>query len=183
MFIGFLGPPMSGKTTIAALVFAELKKKGYPAEFISERARWYIAQKKYQKTLRLPLTDSDQIQIMLAQDEAETVLTTSSPESIVVADSCVLNTRFYRTDNVGISAAADARYSSKGNLLYFSHVIPVTHPIDANRVHSIEEARSISEKMAEFTKKSPYKIRSLAGSIDMRVDHVLRDVYETYNGG
>jgi hypothetical protein len=30
---------------------------------------------------------------------------------------------------------------------------------------------------------SIYKIRPLAGSVDMRVDQVLRDTYDLYNGG
>jgi predicted ATPase len=186
MFIGFLGPPLSGKTTIAAQVFAQLKKNGYAAEFIAERARWYIAEKRFRNELRLPLTDSDQDEIMSSQAEAEAIMT-SSDDSIVVSDSCVLNSIFYRSYDWRTGTMLDLgtidRYKNPNNLLYFSHVIPITQPIDANRVHSLDEARKISEDMEEFVGKSDFRISDLAGSLDMRVDRVLRDIYETYNGG
>jgi predicted ATPase len=181
MFIGFLGPPMSGKTTIAAKIFAELKERGYPAEFIAERARWFIAKKKYEGTLVLPLTDQDQEEIMSSQDEAETVMSASS-DAIVIADSCILNSYFYQS--TPRLRKVVGRYASRKNLLYFSDVLPIVKETkDPNRVHSIEEARKISAQMKKFMEGSIYKIRPLAGSVDMRVDQVLRDTYDLYNGG
>lgn len=186
MLVAFLGPPMSGKTTVAAAVYSQLKQNGLPAEFISERARWYIAKLKYQNRLALPLTDFDQASIMVSQDEAEAIMTTTSPDSIVVADSCTLNSIFYMTrQSIGqISNSAMRRYSDSKNLLYFAQVIPdMGSTIDTNRVHTIEESRTLSIKMKEYVDSCIFNIKPLAGTLDMRVNQVLRDVNELYNGG
>jgi len=185
MFIGFLGPPMSGKTTIAALVFAELKKRGYPAEFIAEKARWHIAYRKHiAKRVNIPqitlLQAEDHEEIMACQKEAEEVMTESSPDSIVIADSCVLNSYFYQEHKLRDVVPL---YTKHDSLLYFSDVLPTTQVKDFNRIHSLDEAREISAEMRGYVTSCIYSIKTLTGNIDMRVNEVLQDIYRTYNGG
>lgn len=97
MLVSVVGSPSSGKTTTAAKVFAWLKDQGALAEFITEQARLYIAEKKFSEaTDKIILTDEDQIQIMERQLRVEELMKLSvSKETIIVSDSSSFNSLMY----------------------------------------------------------------------------------------
>lgn len=47
--INIIGGPGLGKTTMAALIFANLKKKGFIVEYVQEYAKKLVWQKKFSK--------------------------------------------------------------------------------------------------------------------------------------
>lgn len=146
MLVGFIGAPCAGKTTTAARLFAELKEAGQPAEFISEKARSYIANKRVTGGLAVetpvPLTDEDQILIAKSQYRAELVMNFGN--QIVVTDSCVLNSLLYMSPSVrGSEEVRDLVQNAvrKYDLVFLCAPVPRPQNADLNRVH--DEAASL----------------------------------------
>lgn len=147
MLVGFIGSPCSGKTTTAAKLFAELKDTGMPAEFITEKARSYIAKKKFslrqqQQEHLFSLTDDDQVEIANSQYIGE--MTMNQKNLIVVTDSCVLNSLLYMTPSMreradlrGFMETAVAKY----DVVFICSPVPRPGGEDPNRVH--DEAASM----------------------------------------
>ena len=82
MLVCFMGAPSSGKTTIAANVFARLKAEGVSAEFIAERAREIIAKYKYYKSPTM-LNDAMQREILFSQYYSEKYFASSTTNPII----------------------------------------------------------------------------------------------------
>jgi predicted ATPase len=179
MFVGFIGPPCSGKTTVAAQVFAELKRNSYPLEFIAERARWYIAQQKVDKGF-VNLGDWDQVLIMEDQDRVEEVFCKSAPKSVIISDSCVLNSIFYMSKEIGIPVQAAERYTKASTKLFYCPVLPEMDSGAANRVHSFEEARIIGKHMEEYLSSWAVPVIPLYGTVPVRVSVVVQEIYNSY---
>lgn len=147
MLIAFIGPPCSGKTTTAARLFADLKDAGYPAEFLPEHARRYIAQRRL-RGITEPLNDEDQLHIMGSQEAEEKLMKLSSPDSVCVADSSAINAFLYMTkdfrDNLLIKRdvyEAAQRYS----LIFRCSPVRPGSLYDPNRVHSFDESVALDE--------------------------------------
>lgn len=203
MLVTFIGSPISGKTTTAAQVFAELKKAGMPAEFVCEIARTFIANFRYNRPGdNVKLDDDDQLDIMSQQYHAELVMAqTVGKEGVVVSDSSALNSLFYMSDKQREHMVAGSPlyqdviklYQRPDTLIFFAQPIRIVNPLDNNRVHSLDESTKINEAMYsalvphgflfEPFREGNYpisKVKSLNGPPDMRANDVLRNVYRAY---
>ena len=155
MLVNFLGAPCSGKTTIAAMVFAMLKEQGISCEFIPEQARWHIARKRnglyLSPTENLILTNQDQFLIMDNQYEIEeTLLTAVKDTAIVISDSSTLLSLLYMTPvMIGDPWIQDLMQKSiKRDCLYFYvSPIPASGNLDPNRLHSREQSIALDLKL------------------------------------
>jgi nicotinamide riboside kinase len=87
--IGILGPPCSGKSTLAAGVHTELKKRGYNSIFVSESATDYIAE------YGVPTTPMDQMIIFYKQLNREKMYI-DSKDYIICDSSFILNYFYFR---------------------------------------------------------------------------------------
>lgn len=153
MLVGFIGSPCSGKTTTAAKLFAELKDCGQPVEFITEKARSYIATKKFTlkaagKEADFALTDEDQVAIANSQYKAELIM--NQKGLIVVTDSCVLNSLLYMTPSVRESGDVQRiakEALSKYDVLFICTPVPRPAGDDPNRVHNEVESMRIHEQI------------------------------------
>jgi predicted ATPase len=194
MFVRFIGAPISGKTTVAAQVFAELKKSGQPnVEFVAEQARYYIAEQKWVNG-HCDLKDGDQLEILFRQMQAEDMMHASiGDDGIVITDSSIFNSLWYMSDDFRIKAMENPNlrkhidtYKTKKNLLFFCSPLPVMTFADANRVHTPQEARGVHDKIMSLV-RGPYNplfsmINTVAiplgGPTDFRAREVLMRVYE-----
>ena len=79
-----MGPPASGKSTLAAEVHTELKKKGINSAFVSEAATDYIAE------YGVPNSPSDQMVIFYKQLNREKMFL-ESKDYIICDSSSILN--------------------------------------------------------------------------------------------
>jgi hypothetical protein len=148
MLVGFIGAPCSGKTTTAAKLFAALKDMGLPSEYIAEKARSYIAAKKFalradNREHLFSLGDEDQIAIAHTQYRAE--LTMNTKDVVVVTDSAVLNSLLYMTPSAQNSESVLALMReavSKYDILFVCAPVPRPAGEDPNRVH--DEAASFA---------------------------------------
>lgn len=196
MFVRFVGAPISGKTTVAARVFADLKNTGQPnVEFVVEQARLFIAQKKYgiKDNENVTLTDKDQLSIMHQQIKTEEVMENSvGGDGIVITDSSFFNSLWYMSPEVQKLAMEDKRVQmhlktyNHENLVFLCSPLPVMASIDKNRLHTAKDARGIHDAIMatmngpynpDFSGLKQYAI-SLTGPTDIRVNKVLTRIYE-----
>lgn len=199
MFVGFIGSPRSGKTTVAARVFAELKSSGQPnVEFIAEHARYYIAKKLYllQDGAKVTLTDEDQLEILTAQYEYETRMENAAGEDgIVICDSLALNALFYMSEDYRQKVYGSALWQKSISQWYKDQLLFVCQPIqsmfakDNLRIHNSAQSKLIDDKirlvLLGSTSDQPLtqvlndnQPRMLNGPLDLRIHAVIRSIYE-----
>ena len=152
MLIGFLGIPSSGKTTLAATTFVELKRMGICAEFVVEIARGYIAKKRRETKQDVVLTDEDQSRIMLQQAEAEDLM--NDKQVIVISDSSPLNSLLYLTESLYEKVIGET--NDIVNLVRDYDMLVVCHESDApiakdlNRLHGEESRRGLTARLEKL---------------------------------
>jgi hypothetical protein len=184
MLIGFIGCPCSGKTTTAALAFADLKNMGIASEFIPEQARLYIAERRVHDGLRpedaLFLSDEDQKLILTKQFDYETTLIKAcGPEVKIVADSSVLNTLLYmspeaRAEVRPLVEEAVLRYS----LLFYCGPVKPPLSLDPNRIHDEQASMEIDKKIPVLLEEFSISPKYLLGDSRSRYHEVVRDILE-----
>lgn len=143
MLVNFIGSPCSGKTTAAAGVFAELKSRGVDVDFVTERAREYIARKRYMEGPDFKLTDSDQHQIFAEQDNVQRYMANTG--NLVVCDSDPLLSLLYLKDMKYFSWQIERIVSRMGLLVYCPPL--EAYSKEQNRIHDREFALSIDRRI------------------------------------
>lgn len=188
MLIGFIGSPCSGKTTTAAMTFADLKGMGLPSEYIAEQARLYIAERRVEMQLKpedsLKLEDIDQYMIMTRQERTEVTLTTACGSgTIVIADSSVLNALLYLSPEgrkqsgvVRLTESAVKRY----DLLFYCAPVKRPRNLDPNRIHTEEQSLAVDRMIPEILREfAPDLIPiQLFGNPQMRHAEVTKALLE-----
>lgn len=182
MLVNFIGAPCSGKTTIAASVFADLKESGQDAEFVTEKAREHIAlvrQICQAREVPFLLTDEDQLTIFHKQMDAQSIFS-SNRDTIVVCDSDPLLTLLYMKEIQGYVEVAALEVAQKMGLLFYCPPLS-SYQVTGNRVHDSEFAASIDAKIPEHYKKYAPNARIYAlpqGSVREKVSYALSKIYE-----
>lgn len=172
MLVTFLGAPDSGKSTIAGMLFAELKRIEMTAEFICEYAREYISHKRFsernvpkKENVDLKLSDDDQKSIMNTQlDKIKERVFSSNPDTIVVCDTSPINSLLYMSPRQKAAFYDPVKFKndklvlaiqktiSISDLTFFCYPTPSRNPLlsfklDANRIHSKESSLVIHEDL------------------------------------
>jgi tRNA uridine 5-carbamoylmethylation protein Kti12 len=177
MLICFIGPPCSGKTTTAALLFAKLKEGGQLVEFVTEYARRYIAGLQAST-----LNDSDQISIMRGQHHDENLMLKSiEPDGWVITDSSVINTLLY-LKGVDQELEQQAKESIKRyDVAFWCHPVePPKSLVDPNRIHTFDQSVELDLKLEKvlFQYAPNLKVVHLAGVTNRRVAHAINSLLE-----
>jgi len=200
--VSFIGCPASGKTTVAAMFFAQLKDMGISnIEFVPEQARLYIAKKRKMQRLKPEdktiLTYEDQIKIMLNQIEIEEIMEHSlGNEYIIITDSSPINSLFYmdeETRDCNFVSGLIKKVRDSIDILFYCPPLPDCYKQDSHRIHNLEEALAIdnlipnvlnkyfcqpTKKMLHFNINDSAKQR-LAYLTKMVSDRMLKSIDET----
>jgi nicotinamide riboside kinase len=163
MLACFVGAPISGKTTCAARLFADLKEQGIAVEMLTEYARFYIARKRYfERDSFDGLNDIDQASILEEQAKHEAVLSWD-PSSIVIADSSAISALLYMTDEFisesakfiptcGVPNLIDTAKECAKRYDVVFRCAPIRPGVnyganDHNRIHSFEQSVEIDKRI------------------------------------
>lgn len=183
MLIGFIGCPCSGKTTTAAMSFADLKNMGISSEFIPEQARAYIARARYDHPDDpIELDDIDQLAIMEIQTGIEKIMTYSKG-TVVITDTSILNTLLYMSPKARqwhqvkhMVEQALARY----DILFYCAPVRMTRGYDANRIHDEQQSLELDKQIPEILREFAPELKPvvLLGDTKERHYEVTKGILE-----
>lgn len=184
VLVRFIGCPRSGKTTVAAGLFASLKESGIPAEFLPEQARVYIA--RMRAAGKVEMGDHQATEIMRQQFEMEKVMLDGMGEhGVLVTDSSPHNSLLYMTE-AGREAAAELSTSALGLppphcqrqhkvITFLTSLVDGAGEQDKGRIHSESEMLSIQ---ASIPLVIPLAVSTtfLDGTIPLRRNRAVSEV-------
>lgn len=149
----FLGPPASGKSTLAAEVHTELKKKGLNSVLVVEAATDFIAE------YGVPNTPQDQMIIFYKQLNREKMFL-ESKDYIVCDSSSILNYFYFRglyPNKLTNKDVASINHMQKEilkhiNLVDYIFYIPAieTETEDGIRFHGSEEIKKLEKWIKSY---------------------------------
>ncbi len=185
MLVTFVGAPLTGKSTTAALLYSRLKLMGRPTEIVQEYAREYIALRHKAGDNR-PLTDEDQVKIMTKQFEKELLFFGSmkaNPLGLVISEGSSVNAMLYMSKNLwsnpDIVSKAKALLSAS-ELVFWAAPIDLpeyVQAMDPNRVHTLEQSRDVATRVQDlFQHLDFHRAIVLQGGAEKRASKALTAV-------
>lgn len=131
--IVLVGPPASGKSTLAADVHAEMKKRGYNSIFVGEAATDYIAE------YGIPSSPEEQMIIFYKQLNREKMFFGS--KDYIICDSCsILNYFYFRSlypkklNNKSIAAINHIQKEILKHINNIDHIFYVPAMLNINNI-------------------------------------------------
>ena len=175
-----MGPPASGKSTLAAEVHTELKKKGINSAFVSEAATDYIAE------YGVPNSPSDQMIIFYKQLNREKMFL-ESKDYIICDSSSILNYFYFRSlfsTELTNKDIASINHIQKEILKHINTIDMVffVPPIDTDtndgiRFHQGDEIKRLGVLIKSYLEMENITHQDLT-TVDMkdRVDHIIKSI-------
>jgi nicotinamide riboside kinase len=178
--IQIFGPPASGKSTLAAEVHTELKKRGLNSMFVSEVSTEYIAE------YGVPNSPSDQMVIFYKQLNREKMFL-ESKDYIICDSSSILNYFYFRSlfgTELTNKDIASINHIQKEILKHINTIDMVFYvpPIDTDtndgiRFHQGDEIKRLGVLIKSYLEMENITHQDLT-SVDMkdRVDYIIKSI-------
>lgn len=175
-----MGPPASGKSTLAAEVHTELKKKGINSAFVTEVATDYIAE------YGVPNSPSDQMVIFYKQLNREKMFL-ESKDYIICDSSSILNYFYFRSlfsTELTNKDIASINHIQKEILKHINTIDMVFYvpPIDTDtndgiRFHQGDEIKRLGVLIKSYLEMENITHQDLT-TVDMkdRVEYIIKSI-------
>jgi nicotinamide riboside kinase len=175
-----MGPPASGKSTLAAEVHTELKKKGINSAFVSEAATDYIAE------YGVPNSPSDQMVIFYKQLNREKMFL-ESKDYIICDSSSILNYFYFRSlfgTELSNKDIASINHIQKEILKHINtidmvfYVPPIeTDTNDGIRFHQEDEIKRLGVLIKSYLELENITHEDLTNvHMKDRVNHIIKNI-------
>lgn len=175
-----MGPPASGKSTLAAEVHTELKKRGINSVFVGEAATDYIAE------YGVPNSPQDQMIIFYKQLNREKMFL-DSKDYIICDSSSILNYFYFRglySNNLSNKDIASINHIQKEILKHINTIDMVFYvpPIDTEtndgiRFHNKDEIKKLGVLIKSYLELENIRHEDLSTvNINKRVDYILKSI-------
>jgi nicotinamide riboside kinase len=139
--INLIGGPCSGKSTIAAELFARLKKMGVKTELVSE----YIKDRIYEENKTMPNN-----QIAIFGMEHYNISNKLGKVEVIVHDGSFINNILYKKeDNQEFDNLIVSEYHKFNNLDFFIKRGNIEFE-DYGRIHNYEQSLELDEKIKQL---------------------------------
>jgi len=171
VLINFIGEPGSGKSTLGAQIFTELKIRGYNVEFVNEFVKtWTYTNRKVDKF--------GQYHIFGMETENQSRL--FNKVDYIIADSPVLLTSFYQRYYWGsdtlINPVKEFYKNAEEEGVKTCNIL-IDRKFDYNqkgRFQTEEESIEIHKLLIDFMNENGYNYYYLNASVEDRIKEVLK---------
>ena len=141
LVINLIGGPCSGKSTVAAELFARLKKMGIHCELVSE----YIKDRIYEENQTMPKN-----QIAIFGMEHYNISNKLGKVEVIVHDGSFINNILYKKeDNQEFDNLIVSEYHKFNNLDFFIKRGNIEFE-DYGRIHNYEQSLELDEKIKQL---------------------------------
>ncbi len=175
-YIAFISGPSCGKTTMSALVFAELKMRNYSAELIPEYAKWLIYKQKFE-------TLNHQYHVSIKQYKMMKML--EGQVDYVCSDSSLITGLYYNklnpnnTSNVEKTEALILKKMEEFEHIYIYLERNPEHNFEVNgRIHDENESKKIDIDMKKMLEEYGIKYKSFLSdkkSLNDIIEYILNN--------
>lgn len=166
--INLYGSPSSGKSTLAGLIFGQMKSLRYNVGFTQEYAKELV----YQGIDMRNITEADRIIILGEQFRREKMF--DGKVGYMVTDSPMLLTAYYHEkNNSEYSYAKDIVLRHLKEDEYHFWLEPINHFEKEGRSHNEKESLEINKELKKYLKESGIKLISIDGNPEERLNKVL----------
>ena len=180
--ISIMGPPCSGKSTLASEVHTQLKKMGLNSVFVGEAATDFIAE------YGVPNSPQDQMIIFYKQLNREKMFLES--KDFIICDSSSLLTYFYfrglfstQLSNKDIATINHIQKEILKNSSLWSHIFFVppfeTDTNDGIRFHDSNQIDKLSRWIKSYLEIENINHNDLTKiKLDERVDYIIKSILD-----
>lgn len=180
--ISIMGPPCSGKSTLASEVHTRLKKMGLNSVFVGEAATDFIAE------YGVPNSPQDQMIIYYKQLNREKMFL-DSKDFIICDSSSLLNYFYFRglfSENLSNKDIATINHIQKEilkNLSLWSHIFFVppfeTDTNDGIRFHDANQIEKLSRLIKSYLQIENINHKDLTSvKLEDRVDFIIKSILD-----
>lgn len=166
--INFYGGPGSGKSTVAALLYSELKVHGYRTELVREFAKDLVYQ-------GLDLRQSDEnLQLIIFANQLERELLLRKNVDFIISDSPLFLNAFY-ANNEFITSLAKKNDHSKDLHIWIDRD-PNEKFESSGRSHTENQSLKIDNAMKEFLVKCGINLLVVKGTAKEKSSHIVNKI-------
>lgn len=170
LIVNLIGGPCSGKSTVAAELFARLKKMGIKCELVPE----YIKEEIYDEH-NLVIND----QIYLFSHELHQLLNKINKVDVIIHDgSLLLNINYDKEDNKIFHELIITEYNKFNNLDFFLCRNNIKFE-KYGRIHDENESKIIDEKIKNLYHK--YNLNFIELDSKDSVDKIIKYIFDKLN--
>lgn len=170
LIINLIAGPCSGKSTIAAELFARLKKMGVHCELVPE----YIKERIYEENMTIP---NNQIAIFGMQHYS--IANKIGKVDVIVHDGSFLNNVMYnKEDNEAFNNLIITEYNKFNNLDFFIKRGNIQFE-DYGRIHNLKQSKGLDERIKEIYKQ--YNLQFIEVEARDAVDKMIPIILKKLN--
>lgn len=164
--INFYGGPGSGKSTVAALLFSEIKVLQYRAELVREYAKDLVYQ-------GLDLRKSDKnLQLIIFAEQLKREVLVQKHVDFIISDSPLFLNAYYSGSKHILDVAKDNNQAK--DLHFWIERDPNEHFESDGRSHTEAQSRKIDLVMKDFlTKTCGIELISVKGTAKEKSSHII----------
>jgi len=171
--VNLIGGPASGKTCLAALLFAKLKIQGYIVEYVQEVAKGLVWMEDYEMLNNQYWVSQKQFNILNCLQEKV---------QFIITDGCMLHGIYYNRNNEGNVSNVDKTEKYIWDCYHKFHNINIflirgDYPYEqAGRQQSEEESRCIDSFFLDLLKKRnlPFESFKAKPEVDDMIEYILK---------
>ena len=174
LIVNLIGGPCSGKSTVAAELFARLKKMGIRCELCSE----YIKERIYEENQTIPKN-----QIAIFGMEHYTICNKIGKVDVIVHDGSWINNILYKSeDSKEFDNLIVSEYKKYNNLDFFIDRGTIQFE-EYGRIHTLEQSIKIDDKIRILYHMYELEFKTVESrdAVDKIIPIVLKKIEEIKN--